>query len=210
MRMDARRNAERLLDAARDAYVEQGADAALEEIARRAGVGIATLYRRFGSGSALQHAVVHSALAATAEAAARALREHDDPFEALTAYVHAVIDLRTAAVIPALLGRLDLTDAELAAARRLAARRVGRIVTAAHRAGQLDEHVTFTDISLMLVRLARPLPGPIPGALQTELAHRHAELYLRGMRTAAPGTSTPPGPALRLADLHRLQRSTVS
>jgi formylglycine-generating enzyme required for sulfatase activity len=47
LRADARRNREQLLVAARDVFVEQGVDAPLDDVARRAGVGIATLYRRF-------------------------------------------------------------------------------------------------------------------------------------------------------------------
>ena len=57
MRADASRNRARILDAARDCFVEQGADVPLETIAARAGVGIATLYRRFPDRQALQQAV---------------------------------------------------------------------------------------------------------------------------------------------------------
>jgi AcrR family transcriptional regulator len=53
LRADARRNREHVLAAARDVFVEQGAEAPLDEIARRAGVGIATLYRRFPDRNAL-------------------------------------------------------------------------------------------------------------------------------------------------------------
>ena len=47
MRADARRNREQILTAARDIFAEQGPDAPLDAVARRAGVGIGTLYRRF-------------------------------------------------------------------------------------------------------------------------------------------------------------------
>ena len=57
LRADARRNREHVLAAAREVFVEQGADAPLDEIARRAGVGIATLYRRFPDRAALLRAV---------------------------------------------------------------------------------------------------------------------------------------------------------
>jgi AcrR family transcriptional regulator len=75
MRSDARRNRQKLLEAARQAFCEDGVDVPMEEIARRAGVGVGTLYRRFPSRDALVIAIVHEALAkqlerATAVAAA--------------------------------------------------------------------------------------------------------------------------------------------
>src|SRR5436190_12269007 len=103
LRSDARRNEGQLLQAARDVFVERGPGAPLDEIARRAGVGIGTLYRRFGDRRQLIRAVVEDALTRTAEAAEDAAAESPDAFAALTAYLHAVIDLRVAAVIPALL-----------------------------------------------------------------------------------------------------------
>ena len=57
LRADARSNRDRLLLAARDAFVDLGPDAPLDEVARRAGVGIATLYRRFPDPAALMQAV---------------------------------------------------------------------------------------------------------------------------------------------------------
>ena len=72
LRADARRNQEQVLQAARTLFVERGIDCPLEEIARRAGVGIGTLYRRFGDRDALVRAVLVDALElsrASAEAA---------------------------------------------------------------------------------------------------------------------------------------------
>ncbi|MFE7110086.1 TetR/AcrR family transcriptional regulator [Streptomyces sp. NPDC057575] len=63
-RVDARRNGERLLATARDAFAEFGTAAPLEEIARRAGVGIGTLYRHFPTRQALLQAVLHDRLEA--------------------------------------------------------------------------------------------------------------------------------------------------
>lgn len=201
MRADASRNSARLLVAARDVFVERGPDAPLEEIARRAGVGIATLYRRFGDRANLTRTVVLTALTATVEQGEEAGRDHADPMAALGRYVHAVLDLRTSAVIPTLLGELDLEEPELKAARDRAARTAQKLIDAAHRTGDLRKDVTFADVGLMLVRLSRPLPGPLPDDVQLELAHRHAELFLAGLRATA--TDEPlPGPALERSDLH--------
>jgi hypothetical protein len=61
---------------------------------------------------------------------------------------------------------------------------------------------TFADIGFLLVRLARPLPGPIPRDLNNRLAHRHLELLLDGLQTDRAELAAPlPEPALTLADL---------
>src|SRR5207244_6832248 len=93
LRADARRNREQLLAAARDVFVEQGADAPLDEIARRAGVGIATLYRRFPDRAALLRAVALDVLARAAHEAGTAEAEEGDPFGALARYMHSELGL---------------------------------------------------------------------------------------------------------------------
>ena len=159
MRADARRNLEQLLAAARDLVAEKGAGVALDEVAQRAGVGIATLYRRFPDRTALLRGVVLDALDQTRRVAERAAEEHDDPFEALADYLRAALELRVSAVIPQVLDVLDLEEPELAAAREAAARATETLVDAAHASGDLPKDVTFADVGMMLVRIARPLPG---------------------------------------------------
>lgn len=88
MRADARRNYERLLAAARAAFLEHGADASLEDIARRAGVGIGTLYRHFPTRQALQEAVYRDEVESIA-AKAYELCETMPPGDALAAWMHA-------------------------------------------------------------------------------------------------------------------------
>jgi AcrR family transcriptional regulator len=203
MRADARRNLERLLAAARDLVAEKGAGVALEEVAQRAGVGIATLYRRFPDRTALLRGVVVDALEQTRAAAERAADEHDDPFEALAAYLRDALELRVSAVIPQVLDVLDLDDPEVATAREASARATEALVDAAHEAGRLPGDVTFADVGMMLVRIARPLPGPMPSELKHELARRHLELFIRGLRTEGPALA---GPDLDRRDLAEMVR----
>ncbi|MBB5866965.1 AcrR family transcriptional regulator [Allocatelliglobosispora scoriae] len=73
LRADAERNRAKLLCAARSVFAEQGLEAPLEEIARRAGVGIATLYRRFPTRESLVVATSIERMAGYAEAAREAL-----------------------------------------------------------------------------------------------------------------------------------------
>jgi AcrR family transcriptional regulator len=182
MRVDARRNQERLLLAARDVIADRGAGVPLEDIAQRAGVGIATLYRRFPDRAALLRAVVIDALTQTRQAALRALEENDEPFEALAAYLRAALDLRVSAVIPQVLDVLDLDEPGLASAREASAQAAEHLVDEAHVSGGLPKDVTFLDIGMMLVRIARPLPGPMPADMKHDLARRHLELFIRGLR----------------------------
>ncbi len=102
-RADADRNRRQLLEAAGQAFAEAGAGARLEEIARRAGVGIGTLYRHFPTRDALLAEVYHQALRQLAEAAPALLELHP-PLEALRRWMMLFIDyLATKKVIaPAL------------------------------------------------------------------------------------------------------------
>jgi AcrR family transcriptional regulator len=200
MRADARRNRDVVLESARDVFAERGPDAPLDEIARRAGIGIATLYRHFPDRASLMYA---AALTATAEAGEQVKRENSDPLDALATYIHAVLDLRTPAVISTLLGSIDLEEPQILAARDRSSGLAQQLIDAAHDAGALRKDVTFGDIGLMLVRLSRPLPGAIPPATQDALAHRHADLFLAGLR-AEPSRASLAGPALELIELQRI------
>jgi AcrR family transcriptional regulator len=198
MRADARRNLEQLLSAARDLVAEKGAGVALDEVAHRAGVGIATLYRRFPDRTALLRGVVLDALEQTRVAAERAADEHDDAFDALAAYLRAALELRVSAVIPQVLDLLDLEEPELAAAREASASATEALVEAAHAGGGLPEDVTFADVGMMLVRIARPLPGPMSDELKHDLARRHLELFIRGLHG---GEGSLDGPVLSRREL---------
>jgi AcrR family transcriptional regulator len=206
LRADARLNRARILGAARDVFVEQGPGAPLEDIARRAGTGIATLYRRFPDREALMRAVVGEALERITEEAHRALDEEPDPFAALARYMHAALDTRIAAVIPVLLGVVPLDDEEILRSRERSARLVQGLIDAAHRAGTLRSDVTFGDISMMIFRVSRPLAGGFTRELNDQLAHRHLELIIGALRAAAVRPDAPlPGPAMTLEHLRDLR-----
>jgi AcrR family transcriptional regulator len=90
-RADSLRNRERLIAAGKAAFTEAGADVALEEIARRAGVGIGTLYRHFPDRGALMAAVYRREVEQLSASATRLLAERP-PAAALEAWLHQVID----------------------------------------------------------------------------------------------------------------------
>ncbi|MBI5270622.1 MAG: helix-turn-helix transcriptional regulator [Burkholderiales bacterium] len=90
LRADAQRNRQRLLAAAEEVFVERGADASMEDVAKRAGVGIGTLYRRFPTREALLAAAYSERflrLAADSQARSAALT----PLAALRAYLHDLV-----------------------------------------------------------------------------------------------------------------------
>ncbi|WP_051276100.1 TetR/AcrR family transcriptional regulator [Marmoricola sp. URHB0036] len=197
LRADARRNQQQVLDAARELFIERGLDCPLEEVARRAGVGIGTLYRRFGDREALVKAVLLDALAQSLASAERALGSGEDGLEGVAAYLREMLDVRVSAVIPLALDRLD--DPDLERARTASASALQRLVDAAHDDGSLPPEITFGDLGTLLVRLSRPLPV-MDAKADNVLAHRHLDLALAGLRTHPTLTETGPS----RSELHRL------
>jgi AcrR family transcriptional regulator len=90
-RTDAQRNRERILEAAKDAFTQSGANASLDEIAKQAGVGAGTLYRHFPSRDALIEAVYRTEVEKLA-AAARTFAKELHPREALRAWMLLFVD----------------------------------------------------------------------------------------------------------------------
>ncbi len=93
MRADAARNVERILRAARDVYSELGADTPVEAVARRAGVGERTLYRRFPAKADLVRAALDQSIAEDLAPVINEARRTDDPLRGLTQLIEAAISL---------------------------------------------------------------------------------------------------------------------
>jgi AcrR family transcriptional regulator len=93
LRADAARNVERILRAARDVYGELGADAPVEAVARRAGVGERTLYRRFPTKADLVRAALDQSIAEDLTPTIEDARRTADPLRGLTQLIEAAISL---------------------------------------------------------------------------------------------------------------------
>jgi AcrR family transcriptional regulator len=93
LRADAARNVERILRAAREVYGELGPDAPMEAVARRAGVGERTLYRRFPAKADLVRAALDQSIADDLTPAIDEARRDGDPLRGLTQLIHAAISL---------------------------------------------------------------------------------------------------------------------
>ena len=115
LRVDALRNRERIVAAARDLFTEVGWQAPIDEVARRAGIGNATVYRHFPDRDALVLAVVRSVLKRTGDRAEAALAQGRDPFDALSRFVLAAADERIGAMCVMLDGAYDPGDPEIKA-----------------------------------------------------------------------------------------------
>lgn len=91
IRADAERNRHRLTEVAKAAFAEEGADVSLEEIARRAGVGIGTLYRHFPTRDAILGTIYREESKQLGDAASKLL-EKTTPVEALRAWLRLFVD----------------------------------------------------------------------------------------------------------------------
>ena len=203
MRADALRNREHILRAAADLIIEQGPTAPMETIARRAKVGIATLYRHFPDRSVLLRQVALDTLRQSGEEAKAALAEEPDAFTALARYMHNAIDLRIGAVMAMLADRLPPDD-ELAEARQRSREAHVALANAAHEEGSLRSDVTAGDISLLIIRFTPPLPGTIHPEDNYHLSHRHLELMLDGLLRFLSHEALP-GPSMSFDELTRIR-----
>lgn len=199
-RADALRNRERIVAAAREMFVEDGPDVPFDEIARRAGVGNATVYRNFPDRDALVREVVCSVMDRTAEAAERALAETGDAFAALERFVHTAADERISALCPMVCSTFDKNHPDLEAARERVERLVEEVMRRAREAGRLRPDVGVGDLLVVVAQLSRP-PAGTDCLRGDRFVHRHLQLFLDGLR--APARSVLCGTAVTVEELRR-------
>lgn len=205
LRADAQRNRDQLLQAARMCFAEVGPDVPLESIARRAGVGIGTLYRRFPDRHALFRAIAYDVVREVVHEAHLALAEAPNAFQALARYMHHALDAQIGAVMPMLAAQIPLDDAELDLLRAEGMLAVQKMLEAAQQQGLVRVDIVSGDISLLLMRLTRPLPALMSTDLDPQLAHRQLDLVLTGLRALDLAASMPlSGSAHSLAELREL------
>ncbi|MEU2237191.1 MULTISPECIES: TetR/AcrR family transcriptional regulator [Streptomyces] len=180
MRADARRNHERLLVEARAAFAEQGADAPLEEVARRAGVGIGTLYRHFPTRADLLNAVFQEALAELLDRS-RELAEADAPCRALVEWLRALIAHAVAyrGLAHALMSASYDRSSALARCSDPLRAAGERLLERARKAGQVRADVSIGDL-MQLTNAIALAAEQCPE--DTELADRLLALTLRGLK----------------------------
>jgi AcrR family transcriptional regulator len=191
MRADAARNRRTLIDAARAVFGQRGLDAPLDEIARRAGVGNATLYRHFPTRCALVAAVFADTLADVVTAACRAL-DNPDPWEGFAEHVTFLCELQATDRGLADLLTTAITGApELEALRTRAYDSFVRIADRAKAGGALRPDFQPEDLVLLLMANAG-LIHRTAGAAPT-VWRRLLRYTLDGLRAPA-ATTAPPSP----------------
>jgi AcrR family transcriptional regulator len=187
-RADARRNYEKVLAAAREAFAEGGESTSLEAIARRAEVGIGTLYRHFPNRQALLEALYVGEVEDICRSAAEL--DDADPWEALTAWFERFIGyIATKQALAAeLLNYVD-RDAELFKTSRAALFSAGGpLLDRAQAAGVVRSDVEIGDVIQMVIGIAK-IPASDPR--QTERMVRIALDGLRYAPSVAPSDAEP-------------------
>jgi AcrR family transcriptional regulator len=161
-RADARRNYDKVLAAAREAFAEGGESTALEQIARRAGVGIGTLYRHFPTRQALLEALYVDEVEEVCRSAAQ-VDEDDDPWEALNAWFQRFIGyIATKQALAAeLLNYVDRDAPVFKASRAALFEAGGPLLARAQEAGVVRSDVDIAEVIQMVIGIAK-IPAADP------------------------------------------------
>lgn len=192
LRADARRNRERILEAAAEVFAEGGADAGMAEVARRAGVGHATLFRRFATKEALLVELLGQRMGQLHDAAAHEATV-EPRGEALERYMPQLAahfadrGFRDASVLACVFAP------ELDEARRGFAACVGRLLELGKAAGRIRADISEEDVFFLCRAVSHRFNEEHP---DPQLWRRYLGLVLDGMRATEAPPLSPPSPSL--------------
>jgi AcrR family transcriptional regulator len=180
LRADARRNRERILEASRAAFAESGAEAQMDDVARRAGVGVGTVYRHFPTKEALMAELVRQKFASFCDNARAALDAPGDPFEVLADLLRHNAELMAAdagARYAVLTADERVWESSRPEKEELMAL-TEELIERAHQAGSLRRDFTAEDVPMMMCGVSA-IMGLDIGATAWR---RHLDLILDGVR----------------------------
>jgi AcrR family transcriptional regulator len=205
LRRDAQRNRDLIVAAARAAFAAEGLGVPVEDIARRAGVGMGTLYRRFPSKDDLIDAVLADAFEQYAEAAEAALAL-EDPWQGFCAFLERALSLHAEnRGLKDLIASSDHGRARTAAMRSRVQPVLTRLIARAQEHGALRADFALEDIPLVLWSSGRVVE--VTSTVAPELWRRSLGLMLDGLRADA---ATPlPQPPLTRAQLDRVREKRL-
>ena len=190
-----------MLDAARSLFAEQGFDAQMEDVARRAGVGVGTIYRHYPTKEApIQELLAERMRRLTVEArSARA--EEPRAWEAFARFLAAVADTQAddRSLVQFIAGQIRAGD-DLRLAQAELYTEMTSLIEAAQAEGSLRREIAPGDVPLLLSGVGRSIW--ITGEHAPVLTRRYLAVILDGLR--APGTTSLPGHPLTLDDMSRI------
>jgi AcrR family transcriptional regulator len=185
---EAKRNDALVLDAARHVFATLGADAPVSAVAARAGVGMGSLYRRYGSKTELLQRLCVLAMQESIAAAETALAA-DDAWSGLVGYIRTCVGFGSGALAP-LAGMIETTPAMWDISRHGRAL-LEEIVDRAQRQAVLRADVTALDVAWLIELFGRRGPTR-PNDAEDVVTQRLLTIALDGLR--APGPEPLPGP----------------
>jgi AcrR family transcriptional regulator len=187
-RADAERNRSAILEAAENVFRTQGADAPIDEIARRAGVGVGTVYRNYPTKAAMVEAIVEARLTPIIEAA-RTACEAEDSGAAFFAMLRRLAD--ESAAFKALADSIaaagiDLHEAKQELSNELVAA-MGELFQRAQSSGQVRQDASIEDVTMLMGGLSHTAVA----ASDTPARSRCVELLCDALRGGGPTGRAP-------------------
>jgi AcrR family transcriptional regulator len=199
LRADARRNRDQILVAAREIFAERGADVAMEEIARRASVGVGTLYRRFADREALIRAVFRETFQLVADETRAAVAEEPTAWAALmrimrqSAWLHVSVQANSQLVTAVV-----RADPDTSRMRDHVLDMLDEVVRRAQEEGSLRPDVGVGDLAMLFMSVVKQ-PHNLTAEAAGVAPGRALAIMMDGLR--APGPGELPGRPLSRADL---------
>lgn len=189
MRADAQRNLTAILTAARESFAAGGLEVGVADIAKRAGVGTATVFRRFATKDDLICAICEEGLGEMAEQVAAA-EAAADPWEGLRACMLSGVEQQVTdrGLCQAMSRGLE-TDPRIREAHDGLVERLAVLVRRAQEQGQLRADLEPIDVPILLNAVARA--GADLEAIAPGTWRRYFELLLDALRPGAPALSVP-------------------
>jgi AcrR family transcriptional regulator len=180
LRADARRNHERIIESARDVFAQDGIEAQMDDVARRAGVGVGTVYRHFPTKEALVAELVRQKFRQFAVVARDALQRDGEPFTIFADMLRRNGDVcaRDAAMQHALTGVGEHIWAQARTEQDELNSLTGELIARAQPAGTLRPDVRATDIAMLMCGVSATMAHNSPGFDW----HRHLELVIDMLR----------------------------
>lgn len=189
LRRDAERNRDRILFAARQAYAREGIHVSMASVARRAGVGVATLFRRFPTREHLVAAVFEDTMDSYVAAVAAAL-EDSDPWQGFHDFIRAVCGMQAADRGFAEVLTMTFPAAEELEAKRSAALRgFTELISRAQQAGRLRPEFCAEDLVVLLMANAGVVAAAgdsAPGAWERLVGHMLRAFAVHEVDTVPP------------------------